>query len=181
MGGNIKMNITKNIINLIPKPLTVKGFAPYGQAVLGSKGKPNYKGNGWISLFSAGKTHVPQGELGWVLTKIPKQGLVVAGMEREPEVEIIWPVTGPLIHVVALPGNLKKHSEQPDALTAKAFIIYPGQVIIMHPGTWHYASFPLEQKETFYYFLTKDHPREPGWEDVPWVPLKNNAIIKIKL
>ncbi|GEM_PF-1320638 len=175
------MNKIKKIIILKPEPLTVEGFAPYGQAVLGPTEKPNYEGDGWISLFPAGQTHVPKGELGWVLTKPPKQGLIVTGMEREPEVEIMWPVTGALIHVVALPGNLKNHSEQPDALTAKAFVLHPGQVIIMHPGTWHYVSFPLEPKETFYYFLTKNHLRETGWKDVPWVPLKRNMVIKIKV
>lgn len=165
--------------SLVPLELTIEGFAPYGQAVLGPTGKPNYAGYRWTSLFPAGQAHVPLGEVGWVLTE-PLEELVVTGMEREPEVEMIWPVTGSLIHVVALPGKLTDHAQQPDAATAKAFIIRPGQVIIMHPGTWHYASFPLEGKSTFYYFLTKDHPREPGWEEVPWVPLQGNTSIRIK-
>lgn len=166
--------------SLVPVELTIEGFASYGQVVVGPIGKPNYTGDGWASLFPAGQVHVPRGELGWVLTEPPEEELVVTGMEREPEVEMIWPVTGSLIHVVSLPGDLADYTEQPDPATAKAFIIHPGQVMIMHPGTWHYASFPLEKKETFYYFLTKDHPREPGWEEVAWVPLQGNTIIRIK-
>lgn len=173
----IKLNDT---ISLVPEELTVENFLPYGQAILGAIGNPNYIGDGWESFFPAAKTHIPQGELGWVLTKPPKQGLIVTGMEREPEVEIIWPITGSLIHVVALPGDLSDHSEQPDALTAKAFIVKPGQIIIMHPGTWHYASFSANEDEVLYYFITKDHPREPGWEDVPWIPPKNNLQIKVE-
>jgi hypothetical protein len=49
----------------------------------------------------------------------------------------------------------------------------------MKPGTWHYAAFPADSKEAFYYFLTKDHPREKGWEDVSWVPFKKGFEIKI--
>lgn len=79
--------------------LTVKAFAPFGQAILGSLGKPNYSGDGWTSLFPIGRAHVPNGEIGWVKTNPPKGGLVVSGMEREPEVEIIWPVDGPIIQV----------------------------------------------------------------------------------
>lgn len=172
------MEKLQETIILRPEPLTIEAFASFGQAVLGTTDKPNYSGDGWTSLFPAGKTHVPQGELGWVISQ-PQKELVVPGMEREPEVEIIWPVTGALIHVVVSPGDLTNHAEQPNAATAKAFIIKPGQVIIMHPGTWHYASFPADNKETFYYFLTKDHPREPGWEHTPWVPFQENVTIKV--
>jgi ureidoglycolate lyase len=168
----------KNFITLSIIPLTESSFAPFGQVVMGSAGAPNYSGEGWKSLFPAAKAHIPNGEIGWVITK-PKEEYIVYGMEREPEVEIIWPVTGPIIHVVAPPGDLKNHTEQPNAQKTKAFIVQPGQIIIMHPGTWHYASFPAGNEGVFYYFITKDHPREPGWEDVPWVPFYDNKKIAL--
>ncbi len=169
----------KNTIKIKVEKLSVKTFKPFGQAVLGSIGKSNYKATSWKSLFPVAQIHLPQGELGWVISKKPKKGMIIEGMEREPEIEIIWPVGKPIIQVVSLPGNLEDHSEQPDAETSKAFLIKPGQVIIMKPGTWHYAAFPADSKEVFYYFITKDHPREPGWENVAWVPFKNNATTKI--
>lgn len=161
------------------EPLAIQSFAPYGQAILGAEGKPNYTGDGWTSLFPAGKAHVPQGELGWVITMPSKSGFIVAGMEREPEVEMIWPTTGPIIQTVAPPGNLQNHKEQPNAEEVRAFLIKPGQVIIMHPGTWHYAAFPAGEKQESYYFLTRDHPREPGWEDVAWIPFQDGSRVKI--
>lgn len=169
----------KNTIKIKVQKLTVEAFKPFGQAILGTKGKPNYNEGSWTSLFPAGKTHLPGGELGWVISKEPKKGMIVEGMEREPEIEIIWPVDKPIIQVVSLPGNLKDHSEQPDAENAKAFLIKPGEVIIMKPGTWHYASFPANSKEAFYYFMTKDHPREPGWENVAWIPLKHRKNFEV--
>lgn len=102
-------------------------------------------------------------------------------MEREPEVELNWPVNASMILTVSLPGNLKNHTEQPRAEDAKAFIIEPGQIVIMHPGTWHYAALPATTESVFYYFLTKDHPREPGWENVAWIPFAGNKAITISI
>lgn len=168
----------KTVISLIPEKLSAESFAPYGQVLLGSVGKPNYKGKGWTSLFPSVKINIPDGELGWVIaTKSSKN--IIPGMEREPEVEMIWPINGSIVQTVGLPGNLHDHSEQPDAGNIKAFVVNPGQVIIMNPGTWHYAALPFKQKKVTYYFLTKDHPREPGWEKVAWVPFLENKIITI--
>lgn len=169
-----------NIIKINVEELNIEAFKPFGQVVLGSVGKPNYEDRSWKSLFPVAKTHLPQGELGWVISKKPQNGMVIKGMEREPQIEIIWPVDKPIIQVVSLPGNLGDHSEQPDAESAKAFLIKPGQVIIMKPGTWHYAAFPASSKEVFYYFMTKDHPREPGWENVAWIPLKKGKVIQLE-
>jgi len=169
----------KNIIKIKVKRLTTKAFKPFGQAIMGPVEKPNYKEGSWKSFFPVAKAHLPQGELGWVITKKSKREMIVEGMEREPEIEIIWPTEKPIIQMVSLPGNLKDHTEQPDVAKAKAFLVKPGQVIIMKPGTWHYAAFPADSKEVFYYFITKDHPREPGWKDVAWIPFKNKRLLKL--
>jgi len=167
--------------HILAEPLTPAAFALFGRAVVGATETPNYQEETWSSLFPIGKTHIPHGEIGWVLTKKPQNGYLVTGMEREPEVEIIWTVHKPIIHVVAPPGDLCDHTEQPQIEDVRAFIILPGQVIIMHPGTWHAASFPTTDEATLYYFITKDHPREPGWEHVPWVPFIGNKTGKIQL
>jgi hypothetical protein len=97
----------KNIIKIKAQKLTEEAFEPFGQVVLGANGKPNYKEATWESLFPAAKVHIPEGELGWVITKKPKGGMVVKGMEREPEIEMIWPVDKPIIQVVSPTGRLK--------------------------------------------------------------------------
>jgi len=166
---------------IIPKPINLVNFSEFGQVVLGARGKANYKGEDWKSLFPIAKLNLEEAELGWVKSKKSKGNLLIAGMEREPEVEIIIPTDAPLVHVVALSGNLDNHLEQPNADKAKAFIVYPGQILIMHPGTWHYTSFPYKNKEAYYYFITKDHPREKGWEDVVWVPFYRSEVIEVVL
>ena len=169
----------KNTVKIKVEELNIKTFKPFGQVVLGPIGKPNYKDISWKSLFPVAQTHLPQGELGWVISKKPNDGMMIEGMEREPEIEIIWPTDKSIIQVVSLSGNLNDHSEQPDAKSAKAFLIKLGQVIIMKPGTWHFAAFPFNSKEASYYFITKNHPREPGWKNVAWVPFKNDKQLKV--
>ena len=169
----------RKIIKIGIHKLTIKGFEPFGQVILGAEGSPNYVDANWKSLFPTARINLPGGELGWVITKKPKNGMIVSGMEREPEMEMIWPTDKPIIQIVSLPGDLKDHKEQPDAKNAKAFLIKPGQVIIMHPGTWHFAAFPADSAKAFYYFATKDHPREKGWEDVAWIPFKDCDAIEI--
>lgn len=170
----------KNTVKVKVEKLSVKSFKPFGQAVIGSDGIPNFKGQFWKSRFPVAKTHLPNGELGWVLSKKPHGEMLVEGMEREPEIEMIWPINTPIIQTVALPGNLKNHAERPKVEDVRAFIVKPGEVIIMYPGTWHYAAFPAGSEEAFYYFMTKDHPREPGWEDVAWVPFSENQAVEVE-
>lgn len=94
-----------NQVILTPQQLTKEAFSPFGQVCLCPDMTPNYSGDGWTSLFPAAKAHLPNAELGWLVSKKPKDNLIIPGMEREPEIEMIWPVTEPLIHVVALPGD----------------------------------------------------------------------------
>lgn len=171
-----KQMIKKTEKKITPQIISKKAFAPYGQLLTGSIGKPNYKGKGWSSLFPAASCHLPNGEIGWVVTK-PQKQYVITGMEREPEVEVIWPTNGPIIQTVDLPGNLKDHTQQPNIDSVKAFVVNPGQVIVMRPGTWHAPAFPAGKNQVLYYFITKDHPREPGWENTPWIPFSSEDKI----
>lgn len=100
-------------------------------------------------------------------------------MERHPDSEILWTVDVPLIQTIVRAGDLNDHTEQPDAEEVEAFIIEPGQVIIMNPGTWHAPAIPTLGK-ALYFFIGCDHPREPGWEDTPWIPFENEKEVVIQ-
>lgn len=167
------------MIRITVQELTTKAFAPFGQAILGAKTKPNYQGDGWISLFPAGSAVFPKAEIGWVLTKRPKDEILITEMERHPDPEIIWTVNSPIIQAVVPAGNLSNFKEEPDGEKMQAFIIRPGQVIIMEKGTWHAPAIPLLDKETLYYFIGTDHPREPEREDLAWIPLKDNKVVEL--
>jgi ureidoglycolate lyase len=158
--------------------LSVEGFAPYGQAVLVPRTPAPKTGEDWDCWFGLGSFGECNPVVGIVITRLTDG--VVTTMERENKVEFLLPITGPVIQAVAPPGDLSDHTQQPDAATVRAFIIRPGQAIIMAPGTWHWAALPLEGK-TLYYFVGEPHPPEPGREASPWVPFQGNSRVRVQL
>jgi ureidoglycolate lyase len=159
-----------------PEDLSIEGFAPYGQAVLAPQTPAPKRGEDWdcwfpLATFSEGKMAA-----GIVITR--PTNAEIRAMEREPTTEFLLPISGPIIQTVALPGDLSDHTEQPNGATVKAFIVRPGQAIVMAPGTWHWAALPLKG-ETLYYFITEPHPPEPGREASPWIPFLNGDTVQL--
>jgi ureidoglycolate lyase len=161
-----------------PEELTVEAFAPYGQAVLVPRTPAPKTGEDWDCWFGLGSFGECNPVVGIVITR-PMDGVVTA-MERETKVEFLLPITGPVVQAVALPGDLSDHTQQPDAATVRAFILRPGQAILMAPGTWHWAALPL-RTETLYYFVGEPHPPEPGRELSPWVPFYGGDSVRVPL
>ena len=164
---------------IFPEELTIASFSPYGKAIFPPQGPAPRAGDNWDCWFGLGELGGSKPVVGIVLTRPP--GGSISGMEREPTVEFLLPVTGPIVQAVALPGDLNDHAEQPDASTVRAFIVRPGQAIAMAPGTWHYAALPWEKDEVLYYYFLQPHPPEPGQEDSPWVRFRNQQSIRVAL
>jgi len=49
----------------------------------------------------------------------------------------------------------------------------------MNPGIWHAPAFPASKGKALYYFIGCDHPREPGRENLAWIPFANNASVSV--
>ena len=95
-------------------------------------------------------------------------------MEAHGKPEFLVPIDGPIIQPVA---ELNE-SEKPDANKVEAFIIYPGQSIVMKENTWHCAAIPLES-DSWYYFVGNSAWDGPGTSKKPWITFKNDMRIKI--
>ena len=160
-----------------PEPLTVASFAPYGQAILPAQPPAPKRGDDWDCWFPVG-TLSPGTQAAGIVTTRPTKAPITT-MEREPKTEFLLPITGPLIQAVAIPGDITDHFEQPDATTVKAFIIQPGQAIIMAPGTWHWAALPVGDEEVLYYFVGEAHDPEPGREASPWIPFVDDNMVRL--
>jgi ureidoglycolate lyase len=158
-----------------PEELTPDSFAPYGRAIL----PPDYpatKRSGewdcWVQLENLGPGAAG---VGIVITR-PSDGWVTS-MEAHDRREFLLPISGPVIQAVALPASFGQPAAQPDAASVRAFIIRPGQSIVMEAGTWHWAAIPWEN-EVLYYFLVDINTRSPGTDDNPWIPfLDGNSVL----
>ena len=140
--------------------------------------RPARTGLGWDCWFGLGEMSLGRIHAGIVRTR-PAGGLVPM-MERHPTTEFLVPISGPVIQPLGLPGNFDNHSEDPDPATVRAFIIQPGQAIIMHPATWHWAALPLFEEEVLYYFMTEPHHLEPGRHDL-MVPFPQGDTVRVVL
>ncbi len=160
-----------------PQALTKETFAPYGQAITVPEVPAPKTGVDWDCWFKLGDLGALRPSVGIVTTRPTKA--LISTMEREPKPEFLLPISGPVIQTVALPGDLENHEQQPEAATVRAFIVRPGQAIIMASGTWHWAALPLDDEEVLYYFITEPHPPEPGREESPWIPFAGNDVIQI--
>jgi len=161
-----------------PEPLTGAAFAPYGIAIVAVQPPAPKTGVDWDCWFPLAALSAGQPSVGLVVTR-PTQAPITA-MEREPVTEMVIPVERAIVQLVALPGDLRDYTQQPDAATVRAFVVRPGQGIVMAPGTWHWAALPLEEPAT-YYFATEPHPPEPGREDSPWVPFGHGDTVRLVL
>lgn len=63
--------------------------------------------------------------------------------------EAFIPLTGRSLFVVGPPGEL-------DLARLRAFVLEPGAGILLHPGTWHWAPYPLTETADFLLLLRRE-------------------------
>ncbi|MGY8994881.1 MAG: ureidoglycolate lyase [Alphaproteobacteria bacterium] len=168
------MSNTNDALNLIP--LTAEGFAPFGRAVPMPSGSPTSKGAGFDCWFNVAELTGQNLKLGQVVARRGDGSVRV--MERHPDIELLVPITGPMIQVVAPGRDLTDATEQPRAEEAIAFVLQPGEAAVVAPGVWHSAAMPVDE-ETLYMFAGLPHAPEPGREASPWISFQGNRILAV--
>lgn len=158
--------------------LSEKAFAPYGKVVSLPDSSPNKQGQGWkcwlpVSLVS---TTTDLG-LGMVVTQ--ERPLVVTEMERHvSREEILWPTDKAVIQPMALPKDLEDPDAVPDLDTVSAFLIKPGQAIVMAKGAWHSAAYSTGG-DTLYFFAIEEKDDAVGDMHNPWVTFPDDVSIEV--
>ena len=100
-------------------------------------------------------------------------------MERHPDIELLMPATGPLVQVVAPGCDLADSTERPRAEEAVAFLIAPGEAVVVAPGVWHAAALPAGA-EPLYWFAGLPHRPEPGREHAPWIAFAGDRVVALQ-
>ena len=112
--------------------------------------------------------------MGGVLTR--HRPVAVDAMERHTHTfELLYPHGQPLIQPLALPLDLDDPLARPDPRTTMAFLVPADVGIILHPGTWHSAAFPVGHDCTYGFLcLQPDFPYDPQW-----LPFPGGDIIRV--
>jgi hypothetical protein len=134
-------------------------------------------GKGWASWYRF--TSI---ECRWPLTfgavETRARPIIVDVMERHTHTfELLYPHDHDLIQPLGLPADLDNPSARPDPATVAAFRIPVGTAIIIHPGTWHSAAFPVARDCTYTFAVMEPDFPYP----LEWVPFPNGDIVRVIL
>ena len=160
------------IIEIKAKDLNETNFEKYGTAIMKPIDSAPKFGKNWDCWIGLGKLGIIDGSVGVVQTRFSND--IIDSMEAHGKPEFLVPIDEPVIQPVALSTGTQK----PDAKKVEAFIIYPGQSIVMRENTWHCAAIPLES-DSWYYFVGNSVWDGPGTSEKPWITFKNDMSIKI--
>lgn len=153
---------------VMAEELSEEAFAPYGRIVKVPEEPAPRSGAGWECWygFQVLECRWPL-YLGAVRTAL--RPIVVDAMERHTHTfELLYPHGTDLIQPLALPLALDDADARPDPATLRAFRLPVGFGIVMHPGTWHSAAFPVGRDGTYSFAcMQPDFPYEPVWVPFP--------------
>ncbi len=163
------------------EPLTRKAFAPFGDVVDITIGKPVVESK----IFSFWDKISPldllseKGEPYLAFLRVKHRPFIVNQMERHVKAtQAIIPLNGGIsISVVAPPNDLKNPSALPDLSKAKAFICSGSQALNFKKGTWHWPAFPLSDSVDFVMVVRAGMPND----DFQVCDLKKNLSVQIKI
>lgn len=156
------MSILREIEMEILSPETASRF---GQALTFDDKGPDSSGPWWRCWEGCAQLSPGRQWVGFVQATGDNPEIIE--MEREPGTEIIIPVSGQLVQVVATGTCDRAGVERPDALKARAFIINPGSALLMAQGVWHAAAFGFSGPASYFYVAERrraeDSEGRGGW------------------
>lgn len=146
------------------RPVTAENFARYGRVYdLADDADPNViwtQGDGWADGFTGLPLIDGSGHLG--MTRGGSAPWPCTAMERHPETEEALFCAGePIVLAVAAASE----ADAPHRDDIEAFVIAPGQVVVMHRNVWHDACRGATRPTPYYWMAIC------GLGESPWIPV----------
>lgn len=149
---------------LFARPVTPENFSRYGKVYdLTGDADPLViwtKGDGWHDGFTRAPLIAGSGHLG--ITRVGAAPWNCAAMERHPETEeALFCAAEPVVLAVAPASD----ANAPHRDEIEAFVIAPGQAVVMHRNVWHDACRGVSGPAPYYWMAIC------GLGESPWVPV----------
>ncbi|KFZ22180.1 ureidoglycolate lyase [Thermotoga neapolitana] len=145
------------IRNLEVKELSNELFKPYGSVIDPEKLEPKMKED--IFTFWDGLAEMKvDGILTVGFLEVYERSKEFSKMERHIRTKEIFFVIDN--SVIALVGKPTPDQDFPDPETVRAFLVKPGQGVLLKEGTWHWIPYPLAKKARLLVLFKKGTPDE---------------------
>ena len=159
------------------KLLDPESFAPFGQILEIGTVDVGRSGPGWRSWHLPNRIDA-DGLLSFGIVHTALRDIDVVEMERHVNTfELLYPHGSALVQPLAAPHDLTDPDAKPRPEDVEAFIILPGQAIVMHRGTWHSPSYPVTGDTTYTYGSVGS-----GDQAMPvWVPFEDGSRVHVDM
>ncbi|MDW9476471.1 hypothetical protein CN198_30415 [Sinorhizobium meliloti] len=152
----------------VARPVTAENFARYGRVYdLAGDADPGViwtQGDGWNDGFTRTPLIDGSGHLG--MTRGGSAPWPCTAMERHPQTEeALFCAAEPIVLAVA-PAS---ESDAPHRDEIEAFVIAPGQVVVMHRNVWHDACRGATRSTPYYWMAVC------GLGESPWIPVMGGS------
>lgn len=162
---------------VVAEALSQEAFAPYGtyfpmtgeapQKPGQAAGLVHSEGIGWQDI----RTELPlidlPGSLG--VTRGGAAPYAATHMERHMNTqEALFCMQEPVILAVAVPS----HAKSPQAGDIRAFVIHPGDVVVLERGVWHDACRGVGREAVYYWFAACNDGGPVIWMEIEGGPVR---------
>ena len=162
-----------------PTPLSKEAFAPYGRILEIPQTAPTKWGEGWTCFSDVDRLY-PTSPLMVGIVRCERLPSEIRALEAHTSrEEMLWAIDQPLIMVVSTPLALADPQRRPSGSDAQAFLIQPGQAVILAKGTWHSPAFSANGTPAVYYFLVEAKTDSIDQDAAPWIPFDDSSILTV--
>lgn len=152
--------------------LSEEAFSPFGHIVsVGAGASPSLSGSTWRCWYPLASVPSSRPLLLGLVETGPVEGPMTLMERHEYRVEVLIALDRPIVQVVA---PSEGGSPRPLAESARAFVVMPGEAIVLQPGTWHAVAAPTDGEVVRYLFGLAD-PDESEVEG-GWTPISEAGV-----
>jgi ureidoglycolate lyase len=169
MGSEVRIRI---------QSLDKDDFLAYGRVIApGPDQPPDLTGRGWQCWYPLGELQTDYLQQIGIDRSEPGHRTISLMERHHNREEWVFAIDKPVIQVVSLPGDTT--TDRPDPKKTQAFLLLPGQGVLINKGIWHAAGIAPGEDPVLYGFVLGKGSKEDEEIDEGMFPFFDDGVVKI--